>query len=94
LVPGQVHELQNQAADFSQSLGMGMSYKAAMNNAASSLFRAGVFNQWGDGGTKSMHLNPAQQNTINQAKGYATSGNVPPKGLYDIRAALGIGSGK
>ena len=92
LVPGQINELQGQSADFGQSLAMGMPYDAAMKNAGSSLFRAGVFNQWGDGGTDSMHLDPSQKNIINQGKGYSLSGKVPPKGLYDIRAALGMGS--
>jgi hypothetical protein len=90
LLPSQISQLKNEAGDYQMSLAIGMSENQALKNADSSLFRAGVFGQWGPNGTANMHLNPSQQNIINQAKGYANTGKVPNKGLYDIRAALGI----
>jgi hypothetical protein len=92
LVPSQVSQLKKDAEDYKMSKQMGLGEKQSLQNAYSSLFRAGVFGQWGPNGLDKMYLNPSQQNIINQAKGYSVSGTIPSKGLYDIRAALGIGS--
>jgi len=92
LSPHQIAQMKKESGDYYQTLRMGLGDKAATQNASSSLNRAAVFNQWGYNGLGNMGINVGQQNIINQAKGYANSGVVPDKGLYDIRAALGIDS--
>jgi hypothetical protein len=88
LSPSQIAQMKKESGDYDQTLRMGLGEKAAIQNASSSLNRAAVFNQWGDNGLGNMGLNVGQQNIIDHAKGYANSGVVPSKDLYDIRAAL------
>jgi hypothetical protein len=88
LSPSQIAQMKKESGDYDQTLRMGLGEKAAIQNASSSLNRAAVFNQWGGNELANMGLNVGQQNIIDHAKGYANSGVVPSKDLYDIRAAL------
>lgn len=91
LQPGQIEELKHESGDYHMSKNMGMSEKAALKNAGSSLYRAGVFNQWGQDGLAHMGLTPEQKNIIDNSKYYATTGKDNKGKLVDIRTVLGIG---
>jgi hypothetical protein len=88
LSPSQIAQMKKESGDYDQTLRMGLGEKVAIQNASSSLNRAAVFNQWGGNELANMGLNVGQQNIIDHAKGYAHSGVVPSKDLYDVRAAL------
>lgn len=73
LSPDQAKQIQGEG-DYQESVGMGMSPDASMNNGVDAALRGSVFNQWPADVNARMRYTPAQQGLLNTLRHYVTTG--------------------